>query len=281
MNIRELLLQATALLKSAGCDPPRLDAELLLMHAWKIDKTALIIRMMDELPADIESAFQQLLSRRQQREPVAYIIGEKEFWSRTFRVTPDVLIPRPETEHLIEELLKRYPDRKKSYRFCDIGTGSGCIACTLACEFPNSTVVATDISEAALEVARTNSKALHVAERIIFKAGDMFTALDTDTEPFDAILSNPPYVSHDEMNALEAELAFEPRSALTDEDNGKKHLTTLLNECHHWLKTEGYIMVETGLCGLPSTPQHLLQMENYSDLAGMKRGGVYQHKGCE
>lgn len=278
MNIRELLLQATALLKKAGCDSPRLDAELLLMHAWSINKTALIIRMMDELPADIESAFLQLISRRQQREPVAYIIGEKEFWSRPFRVDANVLIPRPETEHLIEMLLKQHPDREKPYRFCDIGTGSGCIACTIAAEFPNAMVVATDISKAALEVATSNAKTLHVADRVTFKCGDMFTALDAQTEPFDAILSNPPYVSHDEMNVLEPELGFEPRSALTDEQDGKSHLSTLLNECSQWLKPGGFIMVETGLCGLPTTPEDLNQLESYNDLAGLKRGGIYHYE---
>jgi len=278
MNSRELLLQATALLKNAGCDTPRLDAEVLLMHAWGIDKTALIIRMLDEAPADVEKSFQTLLARRQQREPVAYITGEKEFWSRTFRVDANVLIPRPETEHLIEELLKRFTDPLKRYRFCDIGTGSGCIACTIACEFPNAEVVATDISKSALTIASGNAESLNVANRIAFKHGDMFSALDNQTDPFDAIISNPPYVSRDEMEALEPELNYEPRAALTDEDDGKKYLSTLLNECHHWLKPGGYIMVETGLCGLPKPPKNLKISDSYSDLAGMKRGGVYQYK---
>jgi len=278
MNSRELLLQATSVLKKNGCETPRLDAELLLMHTWKIDKTALIIRMLDEVPADVEMRFQALLSRRQLREPVAYIIGEKEFWSRTFRVDSNVLIPRPETEHLIEELLKRYTDPLKNYRFCDIGTGSGCIACTIACEFPNAEVVATDISEAALSVAHSNAEALNVGTRITFACGDLFGALDPNTPPFDAILSNPPYVTHDEIEKLEPELNFEPRNALTDEDDGLKHLTTLLNECHNWLKPDGFIMLETGPCGLPKTPQHLVKSESYSDLAGIKRGSVYHYR---
>jgi len=278
MNSRELLLGATALLKEVGCDSPRLDAEILLMHVWKVDKTTLIIRMLDEVPADIESAFQTLVLRRQQREPVAYIVGEKEFWSRTFHVDTNVLIPRPETEHLIEQLLNHFPDRHQSYRFCDIGTGSGCIACTIACELPHAEVVATDISEAALTVACSNAEALNVANRITFACGDMFGALDPNTTPFDAILSNPPYVAYDEMEKLEPELNFEPRNALTDEDDGKKHLSTLLNECHNWLKPGGFIMLETGLCGLPETPQHLIRSENYSDLAGIKRGGVYHYR---
>ena len=278
MNCRELLLQAAILLKEAGCGSPRLDAEVLFMHVWKIDKTALIIRMLDEVPADIEAAFQTLICRRQQREPVAYILGEKEFWSRTFHVDSHVLIPRPETEHLIEQLLNHFPDRHQPYRFCDIGTGSGCIACTIACEFPHAEVVATDISEAALTVAHRNAEALNVASRITFACGDIFNALDSDTPPFDAILSNPPYVTYDEMEKLEPELNFEPRNALTDEYDGKKHLSTLLNECHNWLKQGGFIMLETGLCGLPETPQHLVKLEGYSDLAGIKRGGVYHYK---
>ncbi len=271
-------MQATSLLKDAGCDTPRLDAEVLLMHTWGIGKTALIIRMPDEVPVAIESVFRALISRRQKREPVAYIVGEKEFWSRTFHVDAHVLIPRPETEHLIEELLKRFTNPLRRYRFCDIGTGSGCIACTIACEFPHAEVVATDISEAALSVARANAKALNVADRITFRCGDMFAALDDQTEPFDAIVSNPPYVSRDEMTRLEPELGYEPRSALTDESDGKKHLSTLLHECRPWLKPGGYIMVETGLCGLPNPPGFLKISDAFSDLAGMKRGGVYQYK---
>jgi release factor glutamine methyltransferase len=277
MIVRELLLQAANTLKEAGCDTPRLDAELLLMHVWQIDKTALIIRMLDDVPGEIENSFQKLLERRQTREPIAYITGEKEFWSRPFRVTPDVLIPRPETEHLIEALLKQLPDTDKNYRFCDIGTGSGCIACTIACEYPNATIVATDISEAALHIAEENAERLNVADRITFKRGDLYAALDGHTETFDAILSNPPYVSSDEMNTLEKELDFEPRHALTDEEDGLKHLSTLLYECGAWLKEEGLIMVETGPCGLPDTPPFLRSIEVFTDLAGMKRGGIYKH----
>jgi release factor glutamine methyltransferase len=281
MNTRELLQQATALLTDAGCDAPRLDAELLLKQAWNIDKTALIIRMPDEVPGDVTEKFWPLLSRRQQREPIAYILGEKEFWSRPFRVNPDVLIPRPETEHLIEELLKLYPDQQQAYRFCDIGTGSGCIACTLACEFPNAEIIATDISKYTLELAKSNAKNLHVDKRIAFKQGDMFAALNQEIEPFDAIVSNPPYVSQTEMEALEPELSFEPRGALTDENNGHTYLSILFNECKSWLKPEGHLIVETGICGLPSAPDFLQKLDDYNDLAGIQRGGIYRLKACK
>jgi len=276
MNIRDLIRQASALLESAGCDSARVDAELLLMHTWKINRTDLIIRAFDEVPEAIQKAFQKVIKRREAREPVAYITEEKEFWSRPFRVTPDVLIPRPETEHLIEELLERLPNQNGAYTFCDIGTGSGCIAITLACEYPQARTVATDISEAALAIARSNAEQLGVSERVSFRHGDMLQAIAPDDGPFDVIISNPPYVAFHEMDDLEAELDHEPRSALTDESDGLQFLATILNEGSERLKPEGLIIVETGICGLPETPPQLEMNKEIFDLAGHLRGGVYQ-----
>lgn len=244
----------------------------------QIERTTLIINMNDTVPKHVEKQFYELQSRRQQREPIAYIVGEKEFWSRPFQVDPRVLIPRPETEHLIEEILNLYPDRAGKYRFCDIGTGSGCIACTLASEFPNAAIVATDISNDSLEVARSNADNLQVSERITFSCGDMFAALDQEKPQFDAIVSNPPYVSQTEMQLLEPELNFEPRTALTDEHDGHTYLSILLNECRQWLKPGGHLIVETGICEFPATPSHLQQLSCYDDLAGIKRGAVYRLK---
>ncbi|MCF7820968.1 MAG: peptide chain release factor N(5)-glutamine methyltransferase [Mariprofundaceae bacterium] len=278
MNTRDCLQQASDLLADAGCDSPRLDAELLLMHAWKVSKTDLIIRMHDQLPAPVRKNFDMLLGRRLKREPVAYILGEKEFWSRSFHVDPRVLIPRPETEHVIEEMLKLYPDCNTPYRFCDIGTGSGCIACTLAVEYPNAELIATDISNDSLDVARMNAARLKLEKRITFRVGDMLSALGNDTGPFDAIVSNPPYVSRKEMEGLEPELAYEPRHALTDEGSGDHFLSVLFNECPDWLSEGGYLVVETGLCGLPHPPPHLQQIKTYRDLAGNIRGGIYRYQ---
>jgi len=276
MNVRDCLQQAVYQLTEAGCESPRLDAELLLMHAWEISKTALIIHMHDQLPAPIRDRFNQLIQRRSKREPVAYIIQEKEFWSRRFHVDARVLVPRPETEHLIEEILKLFPDRSAPYRFCDIGTGSGCIACTLACEYPNAEIVATDISNDSLEVAKMNASHLEVDSRIIFLSGDMYSALNEDTGPFDAIVSNPPYVSREEMGSLEPELAYEPRHALTDEHNGHYYLSILFDESRNWLSEGGHLIVETGICGLPQSPSYLHPIEEYKDLAGIKRGGIFR-----
>ena len=236
----------------------------------------MLFRSHDEVPEAIEEAFQSLVDRRKQREPLAHIIGEKEFWSRPFRVNSDVLIPRPETEHLIEELMERFPDRNGDYTFCDIGTGSGCIAVTLACEYPQARIVATDISEAALKVARSNAEKLEVASRVTFRQGDMLDALTSDDAPFDAIISNPPYVALHEMNELEAELDFEPRGALTDESDGLQFLASILNNGSERLKPNGYIIVETGPCGLPETPHQLTKEKDIFDLASLLRGGIYQ-----
>ncbi len=275
MKIGTLLRQAAVLLQQAGCDAPRLDAELLLMKIWHLSRTDLIVRVNDMVPETIEKDFNRLLQRRIHREPLAYIIGQKEFWSRPFLVTPDVLIPRPETEHLIEAVLERFPDQQAALRFCDIGTGSGCIAVTLACEYPRATVVATDISAAALAVARLNAKQLGVIDRMMFRQGDMLAALCPEDYPFDAVISNPPYVAEHEMGALEQELAQEPRHALTDERDGLKYLTMILRDGPEHLQPGGYIMVETGLCGLPATPDPLIHDQSIYDLAGHLRGGVY------
>lgn len=276
MNTRELLTRATALLDDAGCESPRLDAELLLMHAWQIDRTTLIIRMLDEVPEDVAREFWKFFARRQQREPVAYITGIKEFWSLPFRVDSRVLIPRPETEHLIEKVIAVFPDRTKAWRFCDIGTGSGCISAALATEFPEAQIVATDISEPALEVAFYNARKLQVSDRIEFRLGDTFETLEQGEEKFDAIVSNPPYVALHEMEELEPELSYEPNIALTDGNDGRSILVHLLDQCRYWLKPGGYLIVETGTCGLPETPPHLEQLEHYHDLAGIKRGGIYR-----
>jgi len=278
MITRDCLQQALQLLTDAGCHSPRLDAELLLMHAWGISKTDLIIRMHDQPPTSVSAKFDTLLKRRLAREPVAYIIGEKEFWSRSFHVDSRVLVPRPETEHIIEAVLKLYTDRSSPYRFCDIGTGSGCIACTLAAEYPNANVVATDISADSLDVANANATRLGVENRITFRQGDMFSALTQGIAPFDAIVSNPPYVSRNEMMGLEPELAYEPRHALTDERDGLHYLSILFNGCPDWLSDGGHLIVETGLCGLPPTPPQLHEIEAYKDLAGNSRGGIYRYQ---
>jgi len=276
MTAQQALRDAIKRLQDAACETPRLDTEIILMHIWGISRTQLIIKAHDDVPSDIQITFDDAIAERYKRIPVAYITGEKEFWSRSFNVSPDVLIPRPETEHLIEELLKLYPDQQAPYRFADIGTGSGCIAITIAAEYPNACVVATDISEKSLNIARANAEKHGVSERMQFKQGDLYQALDTNTPAFDAIISNPPYVSADEMHDLEKELHHEPAHALTDQEDGLSLLRTLLNKAPQHLKKGGYLLLETGLCGLPETPSTMTMLHPYHDLAGILRGGIYQ-----
>jgi len=276
MTAQQALQNAIKRLRDAACETPRLDAETLLMHVWCSSRTQLIIKAHDTLPVHIKKAFDDTIQQRCKRIPVAYITGEKEFWSRMFNVNPDVLIPRPETEHLIEELLKLYPNTQAPYRFADIGTGSGCIAITIAAEYPNATIITTDISEKSLAIASTNAQKHHVETRMQFKCGDIYQAFDANTLKFDAIISNPPYVSHDEMHDLAQELHYEPAHALTDQHDGLSILSSLLQSAHHWLKPQGHLLLETGLCGLPNTPKSMTLLHPYHDLSSRLRGGVYQ-----
>lgn len=275
MTAGKLLQSACNSLKAAGVANPRLDAEVLLAHAWQCDRASLIAHAEDIVPGNVSDLFQAMLDRRCRREPVAYIIGEKEFWSKNFKVSKDVLIPRPETEHLIEAVLEYFPEQHLPYRFCDMGTGSGCIAVTLACEYARADITATDISDAALKVASDNARRHMVGDRVRFFRGDMFDALDQGDRPLDLIISNPPYVGLSELEGLAPELAFEPKVALTDNREGCRHLHELVSKASDWLRSGGLLIVETGSCGLPG--ESAMQLEHViRDLAGLVRGGVYR-----
>jgi release factor glutamine methyltransferase len=273
------LRHAASRLAAAGIDSARLDAELLLMHAWGCGRAHLIAHSRDELPADVLAEAERLLARRGAREPLAYLTGWREFWSRDFAVNAAVLIPRPETEHLVEAVLARFPERERPWRFADIGTGSGCLAVTLACEYPAARVEATDISAAALACARDNAERHGVEARIHFRQGDLFAALDAADGPYDAIVSNPPYVSLDEYRDLAPELGFEPRGALTDEADGLRLLARLVAGAPAHLLPGGDLIVETGPCGLPPAPAPMAFAAEITDLGGRLRGGVYRRTG--
>ncbi|MFQ5356154.1 MAG: peptide chain release factor N(5)-glutamine methyltransferase [Mariprofundaceae bacterium] len=273
MTLKQLLLKATDELKTAGCATPRLDAEVLLMHVSGLSQSRLITCSDNKLPPEQILRYHKLIERRQQREPVAYIIGEKEFWSLPFFVNSDVLIPRPETEHLVEATLANFTNKDEKFNFCDLGTGSGCIAISLACEYPHAHITATDISSNALKVARANARRHGVIDRIDFRQGDMLTVMED--ECFDAILTNPPYISIDEYLKLETELYFEPRQALTDEEDGLKYLNTLLDQAPIWLGPEGILIMESGVSGLPKAGIKWPTVEKIKDLAGLLRGAVF------
>ena len=206
MTLRQRLLEARARLTGAGVDKNEavLDTNLLARHVLGWSRAEMLLRQDDPLPAGFEEAFNALIERRARREPAAYIRGKQEFWSREFDVTPEVLIPRPETELIVEELINLLPVDAPALprRVADIGTGSGCIAVSVAAERPNVHVVATDISRAALDVARRNAEAAGVAARIEFVE---CAYLSGATGPFDFILANPPYISESEYEELEGQ----------------------------------------------------------------------------
>jgi release factor glutamine methyltransferase len=210
VSYRELLASGTAELERAGVPSPRVDAEWLLAHALGISRTDLYAKG-DEAPTDREQVFRELVARRATREPLAYVLGEWGFRRLVLRVDPRVLIPRPETEVVVERCLELLAD-EAAPRVLDIGVGSGAIALAIVDEHPGARVVATDNSSGALAVAEENRARAGLALRVELVHGELFAGLEG---PFDLIVSNPPYVRPEEVGGLEAEVAcFEPREAL-------------------------------------------------------------------
>ena len=218
----------------------RRDAELLLLHIARLTKADLLTHPNRELSESQMSAYRAAIARRARNEPVQYITGTQEFYGRSFAVTPAVLIPRPETEHLVESALALDPAPK---RILDIGTGSGILAITLALELQNATVTATDISAEALAVARQNARSLRAEDRMRFVASDLFTALAN--ERFDCIVANPPYVATDEV--LEPQVRdYEPASALYAGEDGLALYRRLIPGAAAHLEPGGHLLVEIG-----------------------------------
>ena len=244
IDIRTILHRTTRDLTACGSPSPRLDAEVLLMHLLKTDRLQLITQPEKTMTEAEIAGYSRWVERRCQGEPVAYIVGEKEFWSLRFEVNREVLIPRPETECLIEEVLERTAPKTDEPRIIDIGTGSGAIGVVLAREIPDARVVATDISSGALEVARRNAIRHGVADRMEFIQGDLCAAA---TGVFDIIVSNPPYIPDEAYPLLpEGIRAFEPRQALIAGPDGTAFHRRIIREGAHRLKAGGWIFLEIG-----------------------------------
>jgi release factor glutamine methyltransferase len=220
-TVGDALGAALDALRAAGVDSPRLDAELLLEHASGRDRAWLAAHPEAELDSVAGRAFAELVRRRLRREPVAYILGRKAFRRLELRVDRRVLIPRPETEHLVEAILELEP-----LAICDVGTGSGAIALALADELPNAQVVATDLYPEALEVAQENARRLGLEERVRFEQGSL-----PRTGSFDVVVANLPYVSAREWLELSPEVrGYEPRGALVPGPTGLEAIEALLGE---------------------------------------------------
>jgi release factor glutamine methyltransferase len=244
-TVGRLLQWTTDYLKRHGADSPRLDAEVLLASARSCRRIELYTAF-DEVPAEaIRAAFREMVRRRAEGMPVAHLVGHREFYSLEFRVTPDVLIPRPETElvvlRLIELARQRPSDR---LTICDVGTGSGNIAVAAAKHLPASRITAIDISPAALEVARSNAQRHGVGERIEFMAGDLLSTLAAG-QKFDFVVSNPPYVKESEFESLAPDVRdFEPRLALVAGNEGTEVVRALLPQAAEHLHAGGDVLLE-------------------------------------
>jgi release factor glutamine methyltransferase len=241
---RSLLAWMARDFAALGIGTARLDAELLIARVLQIDRVRMYMDLDRPLTAEELAAVRALVVRRRQREPVAYLVGQREFYRREFEVSAAVLIPRPDTECLIERALQLLPSEGER-DVLDLCTGSGAIAVTLAAERPSARVTATDLSGAALEVAARNVHKHATAERVTLRQGDLFGALQRDTR-FDLIAANPPYVRSTELPGLAPELHHEPELALVAGADGLDVLGRLCAEAGAWLKPGGALLFEIG-----------------------------------
>ena len=246
-----------------------LENRILLCHALGITRVGLITQSERVLGTDEATVLASLVARRQQGEPIAYIVGRREFFGLDFRVTEAVLIPRPDTELLVELALERVPPHG---RVLDMGTGSGAIAVAIAHSLPGAQVTALDVSEAALEVARHNALANHAALR--FLHSDWFSALEQ--ERFDLIASNPPYIAAGDIHLSQGDLRFEPAAALTDRADGLSALRTIATGARRHLCARGWLLMEHGYDQAAQVRQLLdsngyTDVQSWRDLAGIER----------
>jgi release factor glutamine methyltransferase len=244
-TIRRLLEWTTQYFASKGFEAARLEAEILLAHSLGCQRTQLYVQLDLEPTEAQRTAFRSLVKKRAERCPVAYLVGKRDFYLLTFEVTPAVLIPRPETEQLVLEALAILKPLTAP-RVLDIGTGSGCIAISLAHQQPKADVTAIDISADALAVAQRNAEKHQVASRMRFLQGNLMAPLDAN-ERFDLIVSNPPYIAESEYAELDADVRdFEPKLALVSGQNGLEVYQQLIPAAKRFLKPGGALLLEIG-----------------------------------
>jgi len=274
VNVAQILDDATTQIAAAlGLDKrvARLEARVLASHGWAVETAWLIAHDTDALSDKQIAAFQSLLLLRLEGQPIAYLIGTREFYGRPFLVTPDVLIPRPDTELLVELALERIPP-DRSMDILDLGTGSGCIAITLALERPLARITAADRSTAALAVAHRNAE--HLGARVEFMTSNWFAAFSG--RKFDLIVSNPPYVAAADPHLIRGDVRFEPLSALTAGQDGLDDLRQLTRSAREHLQVGGTLLMEHSYDQAEAV-QGLLRTHGindaygWADLAGVSR----------
>lgn len=277
-------------LVAAGVAPAEaaIDVDLFVRTILNWDRAQVITAQSERVPPQLETQLDAWLVRRARHEPAAYIVGTKEFWGLEFRVTPAVLVPRPETELIVEQALSlpaaqagTAGDATRTQRFADIGTGSGCIAVALARELPNSRIVATDVSIDALAVARENAERHDVADRITFVTAPY---LERTTGMFDVIAANPPYVSEKARPALGRAVAHEPEVALFGGADGLRDIAGVLDAAAERLRPSGWLVMEFGfgqadeVVALVAQRPALRLERTVSDIQGIPRTAVIQHR---
>jgi release factor glutamine methyltransferase len=252
-TIIKLLKWATSYFHSRGIDSPRAEAEILLSHALKLQRIDLYLRYDQPLYDEDLKRFKELIKRRINREPVAYIVGTKEFWSMDFAVTKDVLIPRPETEFLVEAALNLLPAGEMSdpvmmpWRILELGTGSGAVILTLASMRPGHRFFATDRMWAAIRIARENVVRHHLETTVELICSDWFEPFRPNRCAFDMIISNPPYVPRRLIGGLQPEITgYEPISALDGGEDGLSCLKHIVGHAHLYLRAQGNLLLEMG-----------------------------------
>ncbi|HVF49379.1 MAG TPA: peptide chain release factor N(5)-glutamine methyltransferase [Pyrinomonadaceae bacterium] len=247
ITITEAIAEGASALRAAGVGEARREAGSLLAHVLARDRTFLLTHGDDVLAAADLEGYRRALARRARGEPLQYIRGRQEFYGLDFEVTPDVLIPRPETELLVETALELLRD-EDAPRICDVGTGSGCVAVALLHERADAHAIALDISRAALSVAARNAARHGVGERISFVESDCFAALDAARERFRIVVSNPPYIPAAEYAQLQREVReHEPRPALTPDDaDGLRIIRQILADALPFVEANGHLLIEIG-----------------------------------
>ncbi len=266
-TLGRLLTWTTDFLRDKGADSPRLDAEVLLAHARGCERIELYTAFEQEADEPLRLAFRELVQRRAAGTPVAYLVGHREFFSLSFEVTPDVLIPRPETELLVVralDLAKSMPERT-DLKIADVGTGSGILAVCCAKHLPVSQVTAIDVSQAALDVAQRNAATHEVGGQVDFVCSNLFD--DCPAADYDLIVSNPPYVASAEMAGLDATVGdHEPHLALDGGEQGTEIIERLIPQAAQRLRPGGWLLMEVS----PNNAQHVEQLIDGADGLGLR-----------
>lgn len=272
MQLKEALMTAVQQLEDAAVGSPRLNAEMLLMFVLGVGRAYLYGHPERELAAKEEESYAEAIAERARGVPAQYIIGHQEFWGLDFVVTPAVLIPRPETEHVVEAALELAQGIERP-RIVDVGTGSGCIALALASELKRAEIDAVDVSADALEIAKANAARLQLSDGVRFRTGNLLEGFGA--EEFDLVVSNPPYVGECEADKVQAEVRkFEPHVAVFGGPQGTEIVTRLLEQAHRVLKPGGHVLVEIGFSQSEKVRQLAADFEDVhfvEDLQGIPR----------